>query len=261
MLVLSSSRLPWCSVEWQGQRETWARSLPPGLQVIWVQGQQVSPARWELQRATLRVRQAIRQDSRVGLWGPRRKKNHGVAFDAVTQTLHVDVPETLSWMGARLLSALRFSLEATEFDFLLRTNSSTYVNAMQLAEWLNRRKSIPDYCGPLGMFRSMGRRVPYASGTGIGLSQTCVSEVVNAAPSFDHGRVEDVALGLLMKRLGHPFVPVKRVDVDTCETVANLSDSCLNETFLFRCKVPSDPLASVSIMKSLDKRINSTDTS
>lgn len=255
VVVLSSARDPWCSIENLGQRETWARVLPPGIQVLWVRGKRVSEQTWDRQSRTLMVRNHLRLTHRVALLRDRPMPTTPAVLDSANNVLEVDVPETLDWMGHRLIGTLSHALEFTDFDFVLRTNSSSYIDPNALQSWICSRSTVPDYFGVPILVKRGPLRLTYASGTTIGMSRSAVQRVVGTASSWRHDFIEDLALGVKMRELGIPLQPIRRVDVTSASEVAHLSRGATEDVFAYRCKVEQNPIDAVAVMHALAKRL------
>ena len=169
--------------------------------------------------------------------------NNGLA-----STLIVDTPEDWSLIGLKTLKALRFTLDNYEFDYLFRTNTSSYVDVKSLLTHIQSFPKSSVYAGLIGkVFGSQ----EFASGAGILLSRDVVERVCVEGEKWDHGLVDDIALGKLIDGFSNPRVgitPLPRLDLPTLEIAEQTDNSVIRSNFHFRCKSNS-ATETVEIMK------------
>jgi hypothetical protein len=255
VMVLSSGRDPWDTLERDGQRTTWAHPEVNRPPVIWVRGAKVSAFAWSHQRVRDRARSMARRPLKVGKIPLAQSSLAPTRFDATAERLDVGVPETIPWMGHRLLEALRFAVDRYDFDFLLRTNSSTYIDLATLSRWLETSVSVPAYSGFPGEYVLNGRHVFYASGTCVGMSRQAVMRLLESTHLWRHDLIEDAALGDFMHNVGTPLEPVGRITINSPAEAQSVDLGWHHNIFAYRCKMASNPTDSVAIMELLHRRL------
>lgn len=230
IVVLALDAEPWRSIEERGQRMTWAVD-GSAVPVLWLHGISGGLVRGlirivgkglELCRAHKLVK-AYRHA--MGRWAAGR----GAAIEG--RELRTRVPETYLATNAKTVAAFRYLLLTQDFDYILRTNSSTYVNVPMLMEFVQTLPSEGYYGGTL--WRAHG--VEYATGTSILLSRDLVEHAARD-PLWDFDLVDDLALGKSMIRVGVKADPFTRVDVYTEDDLKSLRPEDVASAFIVRCK-------------------------
>ena len=242
VLVLSVAREPWAAIEREGQRATWGVADLPDAPIAYYYGLTgLSPAYWA-SRATaklLRVAHLERQRSRfvarVGRWSAgRRVSSEG-------DRIQTRVPESYDNTNAKTRAALRHVASTMDFDYLLRTNTSSYVHRPLLLEQLDALPREGYYGGSLVRLDEPA----YVSGTGILMSRDMVELAATGDP-WDYDVIDDVAVGRVMREAGVEPRELPRLDVESVEQPVDPTE--LRSCFLVRCKSPTSRSLDVPIM-------------
>ena len=139
------------------------------------------------------------------------------------------VADDLSNVGRKTLVCFDYVLEHMDFDLVLRTNCSTYIDLPNLRDYIDANAEPERFYAGKG---SSVDGIDFATGTGIFLSRDLVKIAVDQRSHWDHSYLDDVALAKLLHAHGierrfAPQVVYERVrdarKVDTSE-------------FRFRCK-------------------------
>jgi hypothetical protein len=141
------------------------------------------------------------------------------------------VPETYLNTNPKTIAGLRYMLGRYKFQYLLRTNTSTYINRKLLAEFVEGLPEERYYGGFIG--ESGGVR--FASGACTLLSRDAI-EMIVADPQWEYNIIDDVAIGRSMNRRGVGVQPISRVDVLDDKDLDDLDIDRLRSTFVVRCK-------------------------
>ena len=146
--------------------------------------------------------------------------------------LFLDVPDDHESIGHKTLACFEYVLAEREFGLVFRTNSSSYVDLPNLRDWVDTHAQ-PNrfYAG----FPGGADGVRFASGSGYFLSRDLVEVTVSRKAEWDHGLLDDVALGRLLAEQGISVEPAPRVDLTDVWQTRNLDTS----QFHFRCKTDS----------------------
>lgn len=235
VLVLSIDREPWRSIELDGQRATWASASPldHDVPVRFYRGRRTGPGRLAIAGASrlLRLAGSEHPESRAASLRDRflrRAGSHYSTAEAITidDIVHTGVPETYDMVATKLFVALRHMLVTEEFDFLLRTNSSTYIDR----DRLRRSASLMPRSGYWGGFPGELGDIAFTSGAGTLLSRDVVEAAIDA--DWDWSRIDDVALGAVLTALGIERHSLAR-PVLTSPADAESTDL---DAFMWRCK-------------------------
>jgi hypothetical protein len=147
-----------------------------------------------------------------------------------------NIPTDRALINLNTVLAFRHVLENYEFDYLFRTNTSSYVDCSKLLEFLESQPSRGVYGGLVG---SIFSDIEFASGAGILLSKDVVEQACNSIIKYKHGYIDDVALGVALTGLDGgaiPILPLPRIDAYTLDSAASIDSQLIMNNFHFRCK-------------------------
>ena len=218
VLVLGTDMDPWGAIE-RAQRLTCCREVPASVTVRWLYGRESAPERFVARglKKTLDsyfLRAAGPMLARL----PVRERG---------DRLETCVPEIYTLLGAKVIAGFRHVLDKYEFEYLFRTNVSSYVVLPRLRKFV---ETLPTtYYG--GFIGEMDK-TKYASGAGILISRDLV-EAAARDPDWEYDIIDDVALGRSVLRKGVEPQPIPRIDIPS---VADLDRLSLEDEFVFRCK-------------------------
>lgn len=119
--------------------------------------------------------------------------------DKVSYRLSVDATDSYYYMAEKFKEALDF-VKGWEYDFVFRTNSSSYVNKQKLVEFASRFPSTGVYAG-WTMKDTNHDGGDCVSGAGILLSRDCV-EILRKEINPEVEMEEDVYLGRILRANG-----------------------------------------------------------
>ena len=146
--------------------------------------------------------------------------------------LLVDCSNTYEAMGVKTIKALEWVNLNIEYDFIFRTNTSSYVNHKNLIKYLNKLSSEGiDYCGHIGLYDG----IEYVSGSGIILSKHAVKSILNSKNQLDESVVEDIAIGKLLKINNILPTQGKRKDIESHNDIRNFD----SDEYHIRCRIDS----------------------
>jgi hypothetical protein len=228
VLVLSYAREPWRTIELAGQRATWAADDIADVPVRFYYGLTDGPVYWSSKIGSKALRSIrarglhSRFEHHVGRWTARRP------VERAGDRFLTRVPESYVNTNAKLRATLRYLLVQERFDFLLRTNTTSYVERRRLRSLVS---ALPR-SGYFGGFVGQKHGVPYAMGTGILISRDVV-EAAAADPHWEFDLVDDVAFGHSMRRVGIEPQFIPRIELSSPDE--DLDAGQLDECYLVRC--------------------------
>jgi hypothetical protein len=243
VVVLAVDAEPWRSIEEFGQRGTWAKA-GSSIPVMWLHGLDSGFLRLVILGIAkclgeLRAYRAQRMFRRkTGAWLARRDVR------VVGRDILTGVPESYLTTNAKTVAAFRHLLKTEDFDFILRTNSSSYVDLERLDQFV---QAIPDggYYGG-AVWRAQG--LEFVTGSTILISRDLV-ELAAFDERWDFDLIDDMALGWSMRRAGVTCQSIERVDVLSEDSILSLSEEALASAFLVRCKVEADRSGDIRAMR------------
>lgn len=257
VLVLAHDADPWKTIESEGQRATWASCSHPSVLVRFYYGRrkawQGSLVRYGT--AILRRVRLTRVRSRLLRRVAIRSRGKQVREDG--DRLFVPIPEAYVTITGKSFLALEYALDHFNFDFLLRTNTSSYVNLQVLLESVKDLPVARVYAGVVSTTRS---GEAFISGAGILMSRDVVEAVVSDE-SFEFDQLDDVAIARSLFRQGVHMTPLVRVDLESLGQVDGVSEGALKSTFHYRCKVAGAREMDIAIMRRVHARIQELEAS
>lgn len=251
ILVLSSDKEPYRSIETLGQRATWAATAVPEAPVSFYYGTTTGPGFWSM-AVTSKLLHLLGlhelRNSFLRRTGPRYSLSARERGDRID----VRIPDIYGNIGAKTLGALRYVLQAHQFDFLFRTNTSSYVFLPLLHQFV---QSLPDkayYAGFLGQTPQM----TFVGGAGILLSRDAVAFAAQDS-GWDWDLMDDLALARSMARAGIAPRPLPRIDVRSPDRVTSVPPAQWQTCFHVRCQSAGDRMRDIETMR----RVHSAYTS
>ena len=164
--------------------------------------------------------------------------------------LITESPEDWSLIGLKTTLAFKYLLDNYDFDYLFRTNTSSYLDVPTLLEYLAIKPRKNMYAGVIGTAFGNTR---FASGAGILLSRDIVQRISDNSDRWKHGLVDDVAIADLVATFQDPSVIVSelpRLDFASLEEAKSTDAETIRENFHFRCKT-SSAAETIGIMKHI----------
>jgi hypothetical protein len=151
-------------------------------------------------------------------------------------TIVTDTPEDWCLIGLKTIEAFKFILKNYDFDYIFRTNTSSYLDTRQLLKYLEDQPKSGLYSGVIDqVFGSM----KFVSGAGILMSKDVVQRVCEKEDNWKHGLADDVALSSLVAELRNPSdsaTPLKRLDLLTLDAARKTEAEVISGYFHLRCK-------------------------
>jgi hypothetical protein len=120
-----------------------------------------------------------------------------------------NINESLENCGHKLLNSLEL-IKDLDYDFIFRTNSSSYIDKSILYDRLSKIKDVNYYAGINGY----ANNVNFASGSGFVVTKNLVNLILNNKSTFRHDLIDDVAIGELLGRFKIPIYGAERFDVN-----------------------------------------------
>ena len=99
------------------------------------------------------------------------------------------ISESVENCGYKLLNSLEL-IKNLEYDFIFRTNSSSYVDKSILYDKLSKINDLNYYAGINGYFRN----VSFASGSGFVMTKNLVNLILENKSNFDHGFIDTLKI-------------------------------------------------------------------
>lgn len=275
IFISSAGVEPWESIEKLGQAKTFG--LLPSFPSFWYQGAYSTPPIYE------KIAASYFEKSYQIFWTGRswenwlhvtklnRLKNVGIvtwAFnklvnkrftyqisDPVNQILRFPVSSRFGVTGLKALFSIKYFLENTNADYMLRTNSSSYFDLNALENFI---KDLPVERVYAGLQISLGS-VNFNSGAANIISRDVAEQIFHHRLEWNHEYPEDVALGELIQKFDladqFDFGRIEFIDPEDIDYELIRSRSSI---FHYRCK-SENPKNSIELMNLLHYKITGSE--
>lgn len=235
---------PWLSILNDGQLKTWAvKDVSHNVEIIHVMGNSVSGIAHRIDEFLYSLKFSK----------PRWAGIIALCFDFVFKKIIgniifnirvttgepsnykkwvVQMPDFAMVMGNKMISAFKFALENSDFDYLGTTITSTYLNTDKLssfAETLPRRNLLA------GNFITRGSE-HFQQGAFRLYSRDVIEYIVKNRKKYEHWALEDVAMGRLLKNQGFEEINIPNLTIKSLEEFELLDSNLVEEQVYFRCK-------------------------
>lgn len=253
---------PWLTILRDGQVKTWMSTKTP-IRIINVFGKRIGS-------------KAQKTDQRIYFlrWSPRKSIAYSsLAIEALVKKMltitkykpqvftrndkdlheiwNVAAPDYLILQGVKNMAVFRESLKY-EYDFLVTTITSTYLNLNLLEEVLDEIEPV-NFAG--GRIENSGS-LSYQQGSFRIYSRDVVSNLVQNSNKYRHWNIEDIAMGKLVSRMGYKLTEVKNLTIGTLNDVDLLEEEALKTTISYRCKsIENGKRNDATIMEALHGRL------
>lgn len=206
-LILSSVYEPWKSLYEACPRKTWVKDWEHNPQTFFFTYS--GKPRKFIKLAQLN-NFILRRKIFLKFWTSKRDLPDA-SFNGHDKIL-VNIDERWDTMTLKFLSAAKLILDTFEFDFLVKTNTTTYVNQSAL---MSAIKGGSEY---MGVPSKDGR---FAVGWGQIFSRTAIYKAIELSRSANIGKgfFEDEAIGKLMSELGYGLAPTSSNIIKNLEEV------------------------------------------
>jgi hypothetical protein len=200
----------------EGIKKTWGNYSNPNIRIVYYYGQQLNE--------------------------PYIMSNNDVILN---------VDDGLGNVALKTLLFYEF-LNKQNFDYVFRTNCSSYVNIDNLLKFLENKPKENFFSAIIGTHE--GKQ--FASGSGYFLSKDLVQKVVDNKHLINTSLIDDLALSFALTSLGINILPGRRQDFSSVEQVKREIDIT---NYHYRCKSRhrdlNDTYTDIEIMKTIHKHL------
>jgi len=155
----------------------------------------------------------------------------------IKNNLFVESGKQTKDIGAKTIKAFDWALENIEFDYIFRTNSSSYINVKNLLNYLESFDEQNNFLYN-GIVMSLPKNnsreaVDFISGAGILLNKQTIKLIIENKDQFNNNEWDDVAIGMLLKKNGVKPTVGKRFDIS-----GNIFYQDIEKNFYhYRCRI------------------------
>lgn len=182
----------------------------------------------------------------------------------ILNDLYVPSSDDSLSMGYKTLDAFEWMLINSEFEYLFRTNTSSYFSLQNLNEFISKNLTNSEfvYSGLIQETKDFENNlVVFASGSGYILNRKTVQLIVANKELWNHDYWDDVSLALMLKKFNILPQIGKRFDIMGNPYRQNIDVS----NYHFRCRIDNHygypRVLETQVLKFLDKKINNIEES
>jgi hypothetical protein len=160
------------------------------------------------------------------------------------ENIYINTKEELMLCGYKTLKAFEL-IKNLEFDYIFRTNSSSYIDKKLLLEFIKDKPKENFYSGVVGDYHGL----PFASGSGYFLSKDLLNYILENKNQWNHQVIDDVSVGIMMLQKNIKIFPGKRFDLtdEFYENLFNIDPYYYH----YRCKMQSNRLIDIENMEKI----------
>lgn len=152
----------------------------------------------------------------------------------------------------KTIKALEYSLNNMEFDYLIRTNMSSVWDINKIHTYLSN--NTHSCLGVLTKYNNIKKF--FISGAGIILSHSVCKNIIDNKHLLDYSIIDDVAIGIILKKLKYEFENFPRFNVMKLENgTYNLNKKHKARNYHFRCKTSLEHADTIELMNYTIKLI------
>jgi hypothetical protein len=250
-LHLVNQESPYIDVLVKGALETWRKNPPHGTRIVSMFGcmpnfsqKMRGKLQGRLRYSFLKNLQLFFDRTFVSLFNPLPSQ---YADGLITS----DIPELHSTIGSRTLSAFEVLLKDPHWEYLWRANLSNYPNLKKIEslKWNFAKRNF------VGAEINQISGIQFPSGAAYCLSRDVVEKIVQAADTWQHEYLDDVALGLLLRELCIPLTSIERISFRSPDDVMKMPLKELLDCPSFRCNTGGDRTGDIEIMRAIHQRL------
>jgi len=145
--------------------------------------------------------------------------------------LFLNTEDNYSNLAKKTLMAFQEIYENCEFDFIFRTNTSSFIDLEILENYLNFKSNNSSYSGKI---TETNEGFTFASGAGFFISKENISILLKNKDSFDEKLPDDVAIAKTLSQQMIFPTNLRRVDLKNVPNPRIIKE---NKDFHYRCRL------------------------
>lgn len=160
--------------------------------------------------------------------------------------------ESYANIGHKTIKAFEYLLQNQEFDFILRTNSSSFIHLYNLINFLKDKPKDKFYAGYPIPYHTEDLNIDFATGSGYIISRDLVKYIVENQNKWNHNYPDDVGVGKLLCDYKIDFIRTDWIKFTEPPTSKDILKN-IGNNFHLRCKIETEynPSKQCQIMQNL----------
>ena len=149
----------------------------------------------------------------------------------IGRDLYINASDDALGMGDKTIKSFEWLLKNTDFEYLFRTNTSSFIDFRKFEKYISDNIENIDYSGST-LKASEGDTI--ASGAGFFLSKKNVEIIVNNKKEFNASLPDDVAIARLLSQFNMVPNDLRRKDLKAVPSPGSVFNS---DHFHYRCRL------------------------
>jgi hypothetical protein len=226
-IVIATDQKPWGKLLRRGPGSTWFKTLPDNTSVVSIYSDGSLGASHYLDQTRVGIEKRLINSELSELKYPVLIEGQRLVFPGIS-----------GWAGIlpTTLSALEYVRLNFEYDFIVRTNVSSYWNVRNLITVLDGMPKNDLFMGVVGTANVENDELDFISGAGMIMSRNIVEKIIENRSKIDFSYIDDVALGILARDLELNLTPGVRQDFSRILTLLTRPSFELSKIYHFRLR-------------------------
>jgi hypothetical protein len=250
VLLLDNSFGPWHGMYQKGVLETWCGPSEKSIDFYLYLGK--SPINIPVHQVLNKI---LLRRPFIGSWALFHllSKNKSIQVEVQNKELRVRLSEFWPNIAKKTFRAIQFIDLQYEFDVLIRSNTTCYINTQLMRGYLEGKTEGIFYGGPVSKNKN------FVSGWAIVLTKSAISILLRSIKKTDYNLFDDESIGQILLREGIRPVQIPFTEITSEKEVEELSEDIIRNTILYRVKGMKDEKRIDDVlMKKLHARIRET---
>lgn len=162
--------------------------------------------------------------------------------------------EGLRTLGAKVFAGL--SHLGKNYQYVIKTTNSSIFNFPVLLSAISNLEKSSGYPVYAGSIINFNTNKPFVSGANLLLNRQAIQLLEKDSRSWDHGELDDVAIGKIMRNNEIQITGLTTMNIQSLESLHEVSDSQLKAVQHFRCKSSEIPRNDLEILNALADRLS-----
>ena len=156
--------------------------------------------------------------------------------------LHLTSDDTLFGTYQKTMDCFKWLVENKEFDYIIRTNTSTYINVDAIQQFLSLKNVQKDtiFCPHLTI-NSWSKYTPYGGGHYLIIPKNIITDIFLMYKHLNLNGIDDAIMGLLMGAYyGYKYFEEHILQIDSVSDIKQYCPNELNKAWCIRIKDESN---------------------
>lgn len=177
-------------------------------------------------------------------------------FDEEKHIIYLTSDDDLYSTYNKSIDAFRWiKKNVPDYDYIIRTNTSTYINIDAILHFLNNPLNDVKVCGPGIAINRYSLSIPFLPGYFLIFSKEIIDLFCSLSPKITY--IDDVGFALFLHKVfKRDYVETIIKQVDGLRNLENITDENIIKSYFIRCELPFIAKKNTEIMRDIQKIYN-----